>query len=63
VALVGTDVSEERNASVVPSSLIHFTMMMRKLGSSETFVLTRAALHHIPEDGILQDKVNSYLYM
>jgi hypothetical protein len=59
VALVGTDVSEELNASVVPGSLIHFTMMMEWILPSETSVLKRITLRHIPEDGILQDKVNS----
>jgi hypothetical protein len=40
-------------ANVVPSSLILFTLMMEALLSSETLVLTRVTLRHIPEDGSL----------
>jgi hypothetical protein len=40
-------------ANVVPSLLILFTVMMEATRSSETFVLTRAIRHHIPEDDIL----------
>jgi hypothetical protein len=36
-----------------PSSFILFTMMMKATRSTETSVLTRATLRHIPEDGIL----------
>jgi hypothetical protein len=39
-------------ANAVPSSLIHFTLMMEATCSSD-LVLTRATWHHIPEDGIL----------
>jgi hypothetical protein len=42
-------------ANVVPSSLILFTLMMEAMGASEISVLTRAALRHIPEDGIFRD--------
>jgi hypothetical protein len=53
VADVRTEVSEERIANVVPSSPILAIVMMEKIRSYETQVLTRATRHHIPEDGIL----------
>jgi hypothetical protein len=40
-------------ANVVPSSLIHVTLMMEVLRSSETSVLTTATMRIIPEDGNL----------
>jgi hypothetical protein len=69
VAVVRTDVSEERiasiigveiisemlvTASVVLSSLISFALIMEAMRFSETSVLTGATRRHISEDGILQ---------
>jgi hypothetical protein len=66
VALVGTDVSEERiawiirvtrinaivTANSVPGSLI-LTLMMEAIRSSETLILTRPIRCRIPEYGVL----------
>jgi hypothetical protein len=40
-------------ATVVPSSPILVTLMLKAIRSSETSVLTRTTRSHIPEDGIL----------
>jgi hypothetical protein len=54
VALVRTDVSEERVvASVVPSSPILVILMKEALSSSQTSVIARATRRNIPEDTIL----------
>jgi hypothetical protein len=67
VALVRTDVSEEHITSIIrfkriselgktlafTSSLMHFTLIMQAMQSSETPVLTRFTRRHIPEDGNL----------
>jgi hypothetical protein len=58
VALVKTDVSEER-----PSSQILFTLMIEAIRSSETPLLTRST--DIQEDGILHshrsENIKSYI--
>jgi hypothetical protein len=70
VAVVRTDVSEERIASIirvtrisanaVPSSLILVTLMMEAIHSSEMSVITRVTWRNIPEDGILHNLTCCY---
>jgi hypothetical protein len=70
VALVRTDVSEERVASLlvtanVSSSLILSSLMMEGISSSETSVLTTVTRPNIPEDDILhshrRENLKSYI--
>jgi hypothetical protein len=62
VALVRTDVSEERTASIIrvtrtlelgKTLAVSITLMMEAIRLSETSVLTRATRHNVPGDGIL----------
>jgi hypothetical protein len=75
VALVRTNASEERIASiirvtrvdeletanVVPDSPILVTLVMEAILSSETLALTRATRHNIPEDAFLHNGTCSNL--
>jgi hypothetical protein len=48
-------------ANVVPSLLILVTVMMVKIRSSETSVLTRVTQRYIPEDFFLHGSIHEYL--
>jgi hypothetical protein len=73
VALVRTDISEERMASLtllVTANILHrapilIALMMEEIRSSETSDLTMATRRHIPEEGILhrhhRENLKSYI--
>jgi hypothetical protein len=64
VALVRSDVSEDRIAHVRSSPIV-VTPMMQAIPSSETSVLTRVRRRNIPENGILhsyrRENLKSYI--
>jgi hypothetical protein len=63
VALVKTDVSEERSASIVWVTRIGElgTLAVTAPSSSETSVITRATRRNIPEDAILQNRIHLWV--
>jgi hypothetical protein len=79
MALVGTDVSEERSASIIRvprigelGTMLALTSnrrklrrytMMEALRSSETSVPTRSTRRNISEDGIIHDHIPSAFYI
>jgi thiazole synthase ThiGH ThiG subunit len=62
VALLRTEVSEARIASIIKatkiSELIFVTFMMEAIRASETSVLTIATRRHIPEDDIVHSQLH-----
>jgi hypothetical protein len=56
VALVTTDISEERTASIIMVTRIREVgkILAEAISSSETSVLTKATGHDIPKDGVFQ---------
>jgi hypothetical protein len=54
ISKLGTTLASQLlvTANIVLSSLILFTLMIEAKSSSETSVVSRATLRHIPEDGI-----------
>jgi hypothetical protein len=76
VALVRTDVSEERIATIImvkgmselhhctnifPSSLILVTLLMEVIRSSDTSLFARDTVRHILEDGTLRSRLREDL--
>jgi hypothetical protein len=58
VALIGTDVSEECiTSSIRVERISELGIMLAVTSSSETWVQTRATLHHIPDDSIIQSHI------
>jgi hypothetical protein len=65
VALVRTDVSADRlvvTLSLVPSSLLLVTLLMKAIRSTETSVFTRATLRNTQEHGILHSHFGEIKY-
>jgi hypothetical protein len=54
---------ESYTASVVPTSLILFILMMEAILFSETSVLTRTTLRYISEGGVLHSHLREDLYL
>jgi hypothetical protein len=67
VALVRTDVLEERVASIIRVKTIselgtkqHYVAIKARCEGMQASVVKRVAWRHIPEDGILQHKIKFY---